>query len=335
MNQSCQRVGTLRGTKRVLSAGLLLLAGALPFIFVFLLPAPLFPLLNLQGGAAKVAVRANDSISYLALRHYGFYSDSLLTMVQRANKHIQDWQNLPAGATLSLPALPPSAPRVEALRSTAALAVLTFFDGEVHYRRGANRQYQPAAVNLMLRPGDEILTGKNGRAELVLEQRSVLRLEAGSRLRLVQLARAHQKPDTYQGLIELMIGSVWTHLAKIIDRAPKVDLQFPAAIAGVQGTSYRARVAADSATNVRVYEGAVEMRSKPAGPPQRVGPPQQVPGPRQITLEAWIKLVRAQQEINIARNGRPGEPQPFTDQGADAAWVRWNQARDRDLHAGR
>ncbi len=341
-DKNCPRLVTTQRIKRPSSAGLfpkssgqVLSVGMMLLTLALLLPAPVATLLIQQSAGAKVAVRAQDSISYLALRHYGFYSDSLLAILQKANRHIQDWQNLPAGTTLDLPALPASAPRLETLRSSAALAVLTFFEGTVQYHRGTNRQYQPAVLNLVLRPGDEILTSKDSRAELVLDQRSVLRLEASSRLRLVQLAREQQKQESYQGLLELMTGSVWTRLTKIIDRAPKVDLQFPAAIAGVQGTAYRAHVAADSTTNVRVYEGSVEVRSKPAGPPQRLGPPQQVPGPQRITLEAWIKLVRAQQEINIAKNGRPGEPQPFTDQGAEAGWVRWNQLRDRDLNAGR
>jgi phage tail protein X len=288
-----------------------------------------------QSAGQQIVVRANDSISYLALRHYGFYSDSVLAVLQRANPHIPDWQQLKTGETIAFPALPAAAPRLEELRSEAALAVLTFFEGEVKYLRGLSRQYQPVKLNLILRPGDEILTAKNGRAELVLDQRSVLRLEANSHLRIAKLARDRQAQGSYQGLFDLTVGSLWASITKTFGRAPQVDLQFPTAIAGVQGTSYRARVEADSSTNVRVYEGAVEVRNRPAGPPQQIGPPQRVPGPQQITLEAWIKLVPAQQEINVAKNGRPGEPQPFTDRGAEAAWVNWNQTRDRDLNAGR
>jgi hypothetical protein len=137
-----------------------------------------------------------------------------------------------------------------------------------------------------------------------------------------------------------MVGSLWTRITKIFDRTPQIETQFPTAIAGVQGTIYRAEVAPDSATNVRVYEGAVELKSKPSraqrtGPPTPIGPPRQVPGPTEVSLETWVKLVRAYQEIRIAKNGRPGEPAPFTDRGAGLQWVRWNQARDRELDAER
>jgi len=286
-----------------------------------------------QSAGERIVVRAQDSASFLAMRQYGFYSDSLLALLQRANPHVRDWQHLHAGETLILPDLPSSSPRYEILHSDAALAILTFCEGVVQFRRGASRQYQSATVNLLLRPGDEIITSANSRAEMVLDQRSVLRLDASSRLRLVRLARVPEQ-ERYQGLFELIVGSAWARITKIMNQAPQVDLQLPTAIAGVQGTSYRARVAADSATTLRVYEGAVAVRNKPAAGPQQIGPPQQVPGPQQITLDAWIKLVRAQQEINIAKNGRPGEPRPFADSGAETVWVRWNQVRDRDLHAG-
>ncbi|MGH7453641.1 MAG: hypothetical protein ACRENG_19995, partial [bacterium] len=63
--------------------------------------------------------------------------------------------------------------------------------------------------------------------------------------------------------------------------------------------------------------------------------PQQVPGPQQIGLEAWVRLVRANQQVVIGRDGRPSDPSRFTDQGADLDWVRWNQQRDLDLDAER
>ncbi|MGH7495750.1 MAG: FecR family protein [bacterium] len=334
-DNSHQRIETTQQIKHFLSVGLFLSVGIIVFNLSAIVPASLFHRPHEQNTGQRIVVRAQDSISYLALRQYGFYSDSLLAILKHANGHIPDWQNLQPGETIEFPALPASAPRIETLRSEAALAVLTFMEGDVKCLRGLSRQYQPAKLNLILRPGDEILTAKNGRAELVLDQRSVLRLEANSRLRIIRLHRDQQAQGSYQGAFDLMVGALWARIARIMDRTPKVDVQFPTAIAGVQGTSYRARVEADSSTNVRVYEGSVEVRSRPAGPPQQIGPPQRVPGPRQISLEAWVKSVRAQQEINIARNGRPGEPQTFTDQGAEAAWVGWNQARDRDLNAGR
>jgi hypothetical protein len=39
--------------------------------------------------------------------------------------------------------------------------------------------------------------------------------------------------------------------------------------------------------------------------------------------------------VVIGRDGRPSDPNRFTDRGAELEWVRWNQQRDLDLDAER
>lgn len=281
-------------------------------------------------------VRKGDSASYLALRYYGFFNDSLFAVMQQANRHLADLNLLRVGDTLFLPVRAAANPTPEMLRTQAASAVLTLSEGEVHYRRGASA-VQTASANLILKPNDELTTGKDGRAELVLDNRSVMRLAPNSHLKIVALQRASSTrsyANSYQASFSLSVGSIWTRVTLFLDKPPKIEVKLPTAIAGVQGTIYRATVAADSTTNVRVYEGTVSVRANPLGnAPQRIGPPQQISGPRQITAEEWIKMVRAYQELVIAKNGKPSEPRPFTDQGNDLAWARWNQERDRDLSA--
>ncbi len=281
-------------------------------------------------------VRKGDSASYLAIRYYGFFNDSLFAVLQQANQHLVDLNRLRVGDTLFFPARAAANPTPEILRTQAASAVLTLSEGEVRYRSGAH-VFQTASPNLILKPNDEITTGKDGRAELVLDNRSVMRLAPNSNLKIVALQRAASTrsfANSYHASFSLSVGSIWTRVTLFLDKPPKVEVKLPTAIAGVQGTIYRATVAADSTTNVRVYEGTVSVRANPLGnAPQRIGPPQQISGPRQITTEEWIKMVRAYQELVIAKNGKPSEPRPFTDQGNDLAWARWNQERDRDLSA--
>ncbi|MDZ7343671.1 MAG: FecR domain-containing protein [candidate division KSB1 bacterium] len=311
----------------------------------------IFPLLfsaSAQHSSKTFIVRRGDTVSYLAVRYYGFFSDSLFTVLKTANAHIADLNRIYPGDKLYFPLRPSAEPRLEQLRTAAAQAVLTFYEGPVRYRRAGrdqNSAFTPAEPNLFLGPGDEIETHVRARAELVLDNRSVIRLAPNSHLKINALSRPEPANATAQPLqaqFDFSLGSLWTRVTKIFDRQPKVDVKFPTAIAGVQGTSYRAMVAADSTTNVRVYEGAVEVRGggsltkpQPVGPPRRIEPPQQVPGPQQIPLEAWVQLVRAQQQITVARDGRPSTPSPFTDRGADLDWVKWNQQRDRDLDAER
>lgn len=287
-----------------------------------------------QQPARQIAVQRGDTISFLAIRYYGFFNDSLLAALTQANP-TKNLNALKPGDTLLFPARASNSPKPEMLKSEAASAVLTYFEGEVSYRRPQQSPgFLPARPNLILHSSDEIKTGKASRAELVLDNRSVLRLDANSQLKIENLKR----DAAYQAKFDFVVGSLWTRISKLFQQKPQFDVEFPTAIAGVQGTTYRSVVAPDSATTVRVYDGAVEVRGsqsppRPTGPPQRIGPPQQVPGPSQVSLETWIKLVRAQQEIRIAKDGKPSDPAAFRDQGAELDWVRWNQQRDRALES--
>jgi phage tail protein X len=311
----------------------------------------IFPLLfsaSAQNPSKTFIVRRGDTVSYLAVRYYGFFTDSLFTVLKTANAHIADLNRIYPDDKLFFPIRQSAEPRVEQLRTAAAQAVLTFYEGPVRYRRAGhadNSAFLPVAPNLFLGPGDEIETRNQARAELVLDNRSVIRLSPNSHLKINSLSRAEPttaKAQPLQANFDFSLGSLWTRVNKIFNRPPKVEIKFPTAIAGVQGTAYRATVAADSTTNLRVYEGAVEVRGggnltkpQPLGPPRQIEPPRQVPGPQQIPLEAWVQLVRAQQQITVAGDGRPSAPSPFTDRGADLDWVKWNQQRDRDLDAER
>jgi len=293
----------------------------------------------------KFIVRRGDTASYLAIRYYGFFNDSLFAVLKQANSHLKDLNLIFPGDSLLLPLRSAPEPKFEQLRTSASQAVLTFYEGPVKYRRGGKGDFLPAQPNLLLNSNDEIQTREKARAELVLDNRSVIRLAANSQLKITRLVRV-EKPaaptQPMQAQFDLSLGSLWTRVNKLFNRQPRVDVKFPTAIAGVQGTVYRATVATDSITNVRVYQGSVEVRGggdlfrrQQAGPPTQVQGPTQVPGPQQITLESWTKLVQAQQQVLIGKDGRPSEPNRFTDPRADLSWVRWNQQRDLDLDAER
>lgn len=305
-------------------------AGALCLIGLFFV-VPLF-----HTPAKKIfVVRSGDTVSFLAIRYYGFFSDSLYNVLKSSNPHIADLNWIEPGDTLYYPlsSKPAATVRKEQLQSPATRAVITFLEGQVQYRHHNNESYAAARPNLILSPGAELTTGDKSRVELVLDDRSVLRLAAQSHLKIVQLTPVaeHGKPSgASQAAFDFSLGAVWTKVTKAMGGRSRFELKFPTAIAGVQGTIYRATVATSGETALRVYEGLVQVRGMP---PQRVGPPVQVPGPTQIPMEAWIKLVRANQELTVSADGKPSEPRPSADKPQDREWINWNQQRDRELDA--
>jgi hypothetical protein len=290
----------------------------------------------LQRSSQKTfVVRAGDTASFLALRYYGFFSDSLFQVLKTSNPHIADLNWIKPGDTLYYPAPARAAAEVrkEQLLSPATRAVITFMEGKVQYRARNTDNFAAAHPNLILYPGAEISTGEKSRVELVLDDRSVLRLAAKSQLKVVQLSGSVDKSKgagASQASFDFSLGAVWTKVTKAMTRSTRYELKLPTAVAGVQGTIYRASVAANGETSVGVYEGIVQVRGVP---PQRVGPPVQVPGPTQVPFEVWVKLVRANQELTVSAEGKPSEPRPLADKPQDREWVNWNQQRDRELDA--
>lgn len=290
----------------------------------------------LQSSSRKTfVVRSGDTASFLAIRYYGFFSDSLFQALKASNAHIADLNWIKPGDTLYYPApnKPAAAVKKEQLQSPATRAVITFLEGHVQYRARSTENFAAARPNLILLPGAEITTGEKSRVELVLDDRSVLRIAAKSQLKIVQLAASPDKSKPAgpsQASFDFSLGAVWTKVTKAMSRGSRYELKLPTAVAGVQGTIYRASVAANGETSVGVYEGIVQVRGTP---PQRVGPPVQVPGPTQVPFEIWVKLVRANQELTVSADGKPSEPQPLVDKPQDREWVNWNQQRDRELDA--
>ena len=107
----------------------------------------------------------------------------------------------------------------------------------------------------------------------------------------------------------------------------------PSAVSGVRGTVYRMDVAPDSTSQVRVYEGQVQVGWVPQQafvPGQTIlQAPTEVAGPQGISVTEWIELIRAGQQA-VFTPGRKMAVSPF-DSTKDAMdeWVRWNRTRDK------
>jgi hypothetical protein len=166
----------------------------------------------------------------------------------------------------------------------------------------------------------------------------VIRLDANSTFQITELTA---KGTAKGNRGKLSVGKVWANVSKIAKRE-RFGVESPTAVAAVRGTVYRLNVDERGATMVRVYSGAVEVRGRAAptsegGPPKEgAGPgevegPRETAGPQEVSLEEWVEIVKAQQQISVAADG--SYKRAAFDPAADAReeWVRWNQARDRAL----
>jgi hypothetical protein len=292
-----------------------------------------------------VKVRPGDTISYLALKHLHTYDQDILDQIKELNPQIRDLNRIQVGQAVHLPK-PGEEPRqptapvplVESKKMTAAAsrAVATLVEGEVQIMAGGDNVWRSLSPNAILKGGDKVRVLDNGRLEMVLDNQSVLRLASNSTLELKEVERKPEK-ETYR--FALSVGKMWTRVTQLLGFGSKYQVDTPTAITAVQGTIYDLQVDSDQQTRVRVHSGNVQVYNPFAGdlaPGEKVPKlqePTRVPGPTRISREAWEQLLLHQyQQVTLGREGRSAISAFDLDKARKEAWVRWNEARDKDFY---
>ncbi len=331
----------------------------LPYLVLFLL------LSNASSQADEIQliqVRRGDTVSYLCYKIYGAYDLRIAEMLRAENPQVEDLDLIYAGQHLRFPPaeamkrrlvlkpMPAPPPPVQTSKEPAQKeifmqartnkAVLTFLEGQVQVKKGGEGNWSPARPNSILSEKDQIRVAAKSRAELILDNQSVMRLSENTVLSLQKLEeeRASQKDTTK---VNLLAGKLWTRTAKLFNPASRYDVQTPTAIAGVQGTVYQINVGDDRSTTIQVYQGAVNVYNPfpeatgqvpRSSAPHEVSGPQEVAGPTAISREEWTKIVLHQfQQITITGRGLPRSTSFDVNQERRQEWIRWNEERDRDF----
>jgi hypothetical protein len=292
-----------------------------------------------------VKVRPGDTISYLALKHLHTYDQDILDQIKELNPQIRDLNRIQVGEAVLLPkpgeepAQPIApAPLVESKKMAAAAsrAVATLVEGEVQVMAGGDNTWLKLSPNAILKGGDKVRVLDNGRLEMVLDNRSVLRLASNTTLELKEVERKPEK-ETYR--FALSLGKMWTRVTRLLGFGSKYQVDTPTAITAVQGTVYDLQVDPNQQTRVRVHFGNVQVYNPFAGdlaPGEKVPKlqePTRVPGPTRISREAWEQLLlQHYQQVTLGREGRSTISAFDLDRARKEAWVRWNEARDKDFY---
>jgi hypothetical protein len=298
----------------------------------------------------SVKVRPGDSISYLAFKHLHKYNQEIINQIRQLNPHIKDLNRIQVGQTVHLPKLKPavavakpveptpSAPTVPTKKMAVkgSRAVVTFVEGQAQMTSAGGDNWRKLQVNSLLKPGDKVRVLENGRLELVLDNRSVLRLATNSTLELKEVER-RPKRENYR--FSLSVGKMWTRITRLLGFGSKYQVETPTAITAVQGTVYDLDVDASLQTRVRVHSGSVQIYNPFAGdlvPGQEVPKlkePTRVPGPTRISPEEWEKLIlRQYQQVTVGRKRRSAITAFDLASARKEAWVSWNKERDKDLY---
>jgi phage tail protein X len=288
-------------------------------------------------------VARGETVSLICIRHYGRYSAELAESIKAANPSVGNLNMVKPGMTIRLrkpiaaqdparAALPEKEVEIFQQSVQANQGVVTYAKGTLNLTRGGTKS--AVGANTILEPGDVLETGADGRAEIIINRESVVRMKEHSRVTIDALRDA--TTDKGKTKVGFSLGTVWTKVRETKDRICRFELELPTAIAGVHGTVYQTTVAGDKSAEVKVYNGEVAVSGKQANSPSAAGEgemagPDEVPGPDEVTMEEWIQIVRSMQRIAIDKGGQATKPSDFA-RKADDEWEKFNEERDGQIH---
>ncbi len=215
-------------------------------------------------------------------------------------------------------------------------ALLNHLEGTAYLLRGTDGAYLPLKTNDALRGGDEVTVGPKGsRVEIILADKSIARFADNTRFRITQI---EPEGSSLKVSINLAKGQCFANLSRVTGK-PSFKITTENAVAGVRGTIYRLNLDEHKSLLVRVYEGEVQVSAAQktldvpiaVGPPERIDGPQPVPGPTRVTMEEWVYIIGAMQQIRIRPDGSADKPVKFTAAEDIDEWVIWNRKRDESF----
>ena len=215
-------------------------------------------------------------------------------------------------------------------------ARVTFVQGEVKRQAMEEGKWCTLTLGAFVRAGERIMTMKSARLELQLPDRSIIRFDEESDIRLTK-AEYNSGEAKRDVRFALMLGKTWANIQEVFGSEKGVQVETDNAVVGVRGTIFRMNVNTDKSSIVRVYSGRVAV-SKPqrvrapgeeGSEVQRIPGPTRVDGPHRVTMEEWVRIVETMQQITVSPEGIPSTPRKFTMEEDLNDWVQWNLERDR------
>ncbi len=211
------------------------------------------------------------------------------------------------------------------------LAKVSFYLGDVGYRKAQSEEWTGLVLQQSLFSGDTVKTGVESRLELKTgDEGFVMRIDENTELELTP--QSLENPGTRA---KARGGRVWTNVRQMAANRNNLTIETPTVLAAVRGTVFRIDVPDLNNTLLRVYEGKVEVQPNlaplPAAGRREVDAPREIAPPREVSAQQWLEIVSANQQLSFTRGEKPVITEFDPDEDAQLDWVQWNQARDDSL----
>ena len=197
------------------------------------------------------------------------------------------------------------------------VARVSLLAGEVSYQRANDSQkdWYDATVNLPLEESDQLYSGSNGRAEIQLSGRNLIRIDRDTNLRFTQFNTGLAQMALPVGTATFRIDTLDRRQFQVVD-AGDIDNDEPVyfevdtpvvAITLLKEGIYRVNVREDGTTEVIVWRGKAEVYQQEIGT---------------ISLKQGRRIVIEGNDPNLYRIARTDDKDE---------WDRWNDRRDDEL----
>jgi hypothetical protein len=208
-----------------------------------------------------------------------------------------DNSSLPTGQN---PATSPSSSAVTSLPATSlsgdgsgnSLTVISSITGTVSVLVPPSNEWTIGKVGMVLIKENSLKTEIASGATVSFFDGSTIEIHESTEIKIVDLT-VNPTTGTTTTLLNQKIGQTISRLNKLVDSSSRYEIETPAAVAAVRGTTMQVTVAADGSTTVANIEGSVSVTAQ--GKEVMVPPgqhsftvPGQAPGPPQPGLDSTL-----------------------------------------------
>jgi len=145
---------------------------------------------------------------------------------------------------------------VNALSAELFSATLVEYKGQVSLQKQGEDVWLSVDEGMPLEEGDRLLTGIESYAEILIDDGSLLKLDASADITLTELS-VRPEEKTILTSIFLRVGRLLSNIARFKNRRSRFQVYTPTAVVGIRGTEFVIETKELNQTDVGVFGGEV------------------------------------------------------------------------------
>ncbi|NQT10657.1 MAG: FecR domain-containing protein [Desulfobacteraceae bacterium] len=217
-----------------------------------------------------------------------------------------------------------------AVANQQVAGTVTFMIGDVFISHDKTT-WVNADFDMKIYQGDQIRTEAESRCEITLENGTIVRMDENT---FQQFEKCMVSKTAKEVSLFLSSGKVWLNARKILAKSDSFKVRTNKAVCAIRGTKFRVDTDNEQ-TRISVHKGVVATWSalfdKPKPEPDAFTlKPKPIAGPHPVSMEKWVEIIKAFQQITIDSNGKYEKKDFNINSIMEDQWIRWNMARDND-----